>query len=93
MISVLTIAVSSVLKGLSLLALIGGGVLAGGLAVLAVGAALAAALALGLLAGTAGLALVLLIVFLVVGALLLPLAAPLLVLYLLVRPRRRAPAL
>jgi hypothetical protein len=92
MTSILTIAVASLFKGVGLLALIGGGVLAGTVALLAGLAVVAVILVLGLLAGTAGLALGLLVLALVLGVLLLPLAVPALLLYLLLRPRRPAGA-
>jgi hypothetical protein len=88
----LALAAGAVLKGCGFLALIGGGLLAASLALLAAVAVVALVIVLGLAAGAAGLALGLFVVALILGAVLLPFAVPVLLLYLLMRPRRPASA-
>lgn len=94
MITSATLALVAILKSLGVFALLGGGILAGAVAV-ALGAVLVvAALVLGVLAGTVGLALCIgLLVALVLAVVLFPLGLPVLLLYLLVRPRRRTPGM
>jgi hypothetical protein len=89
MTSVLCLAVAAVLKGFALFALIGGGILAGAVALAAGLGIVVLALALGLLAGTAGLALGLLVVGFLLLILLCPLLVPAALVYLLVRRGKR----
>ena len=88
----LALALGAVLKGLGFLALMGGGLLAGLLAVAAALGLVALALTLGLALGAVALALGLFLVAVVLGIVLLPLAAPVLLLYVMLRPRRPAVA-
>ena len=92
MASMLGLIFGLMIKGLAYLVLVGGGLLAGTIALAAGLALVALALALGLAAGALGLGLGVLVAALLVGVAVLPLAAPLLLLFFLLRPRHQADA-